>query len=111
MDILSEIMDSIRFKNEVVGYNQKGYVGKSMSVRAKQAYDGGEMPKSKWSKNAMLDALSEEFGEEESLGFKRFSKEQLFAGIMKQTSWHHTGKFANATNFYSLDRERAIGFA
>ena len=105
-------MDSIRnYKDETVGYNQKGYVGKSMSVRAKQAYDDGEMPKSKWSKNTMLDALEEEFGEGESAGFKKFSKDQLFNGIMKQTSWHHTGKFANATNFYSLDRNSAIAFA
>ena len=30
-----------------VSYGQSGYVGSSMSVRAAEAYAGGEMPKSK----------------------------------------------------------------
>lgn len=70
MDILSEIFESLRnYKDEAIGFNQKGYVGQSMSVRAKQAYDDGEMPRSKWSKAATLDALAEEFGDEASSGF------------------------------------------
>lgn len=112
MNILSEIFESLRnYKDEAVGFNQKGYVGQSMSVRAKQAYDDGEIPKSKWSKAAMLDALAEEFGDKASSGFKKISKKKLFDGIMKRTSWHHTGKFANATDFYSFDRNSAIAFA
>lgn len=112
MNILSEILESIKtYRDEAVSYNQKGYIGNSMSVRAKQAYDSGEMPKSKWSKSVMIDALSEEFGDVAADGFKKISKDKLFDGIMKKSSWHHTGKFATETDFYSIDRKRAISFA
>lgn len=94
-----------------VTYNQKGYVGQSMSVRASAAYDNGEMPKSKWTKQAILGALEYMFGEQEASGFRSFSKDKLFDAIMINSSWHHTGKFANATNFYSPDRIYAIKFA
>ena len=38
-------------------YNSAGYVGSSMSRRAREAYENGEKPKSRWTKEAMLDAL------------------------------------------------------
>lgn len=40
-----------------VSYNSAGYVGSSMSRRAREAYENGEKPKSRWTKEAMLDAL------------------------------------------------------
>lgn len=33
-----------------VVYGQKGYLGSSMSVRAAEAYEQGEMPISRWTK-------------------------------------------------------------
>lgn len=35
-----------------VAYGQKGYLGSSMSVRAVEAYEQGEMPISRWTKTA-----------------------------------------------------------
>ena len=40
-------------------YGNKGYDGYSMSIRAREAYEDGEMPKSKWTKKAMLEAIRE----------------------------------------------------
>ena len=98
-------------KESPVKFNQKGYSGQSMSVRAKQAYDSGEMPKSKWTKSAIIDALEDAFGENAIADFKKFSKDTLFTNLCKYSSWHHTGKFANATEFYSFDPELALLFA
>lgn len=94
-----------------VSFGQSGYIGQSMSVRAKKAYDGGEMPKSKWTKQAIMDALCDEFGDAPASGFSKFSKDTLFQNCLKRSSWHHTGKFANATDFFSIDREAAMAFA
>lgn len=40
-----------------VAYGQKGYIGASMSANARAAYEAGEMPRSKWTKAAILGAL------------------------------------------------------
>ena len=40
-----------------VSYGQSGYVGTSMSVRAKAAYESGEMPMSKWTRGAIISAI------------------------------------------------------
>ena len=88
-----------------------GYVGWSMSVRASEAYRGGEMPKSKWTKRAILGAIYDELRgllEEDRIaylmrGFSRMTKDSLFSKFFYPSSWHHTSKFANPTDFYSLD--------
>ena len=36
-----------------------GYIGYSMSRRAAEAYEDGEMPKSKWTKKAMVAAIKD----------------------------------------------------
>lgn len=46
----------------LVKFGQKGYSGSSMSNRAVAAYEIGEMPKSKWSKTAILNAVIPLFG-------------------------------------------------
>ena len=91
-----------------VTYNQSGYIGSSMSERAAQAYIDGEKPRSKWSKTAMLYALSEylnDCGYDEALieKFKSFKKAELFDKFFYCSSWHHTSKYANETDFYSID--------
>jgi len=108
---ISEFIRNFKKNEAQVRYNQSGYVGQSMSVRAKQAYDSGEMPKSKWTKSAIIEELENMFGEEEASGFKKFSRQTLFDGVCSYSSWHHTGKFANATEFYSIDRNNALLFA
>lgn len=59
-----------------------GYVGWSMSRRAAAACEDGEMPKSKWTK-----------------------KDELFHTFLYNSSWHHTSKFFNETDFYAIDED------
>lgn len=94
-----------------VSYNQSGYCGCSMSVNAARANADGEMPKSKWTKAAMLAALNE-WLEEEGLTLndgitppEKLTKSALFDEYFYNSSWHHTGKYANITEFYALNTE------
>lgn len=84
-----------------------GYNGWPMSNNAVEAYDSGEMLLSRWSKGAILDAIKAE-----NLDLK-CSLEKISAlplsilkeRLLKYTSWHHTSKFYNCTDFYSLDTD------
>ena len=87
----------------MVTYNQNGYVGQSMSVGAKQAYDMGEKPLSKWTKADILEGLPSI-----AASLKKFNLKTLREYCLERTSWHHTGKFANRTDFYSLKDEDDI---
>ena len=101
-----------------VTYGQHGYVGSSMSERAVAAYENGEMPKSKWTKAAMLTALNTQLTEFEdnnqlttqereelSTAITRMKKEDIFTTFLYNSSWHHTSKFANATDFYRVTED------
>ena len=87
-----------------------GYKGWSMSKRAAAAYSGGEMPKSKWTKAAMLSAIAE-FCDDNDLFItpetSKLTKAQLFDRYFEWSSWHHTSRFCNATEFYKLN-EKAV---
>lgn len=86
-----------------------GYVGYSMSVRAQEAYENGEMPISKWTKKVLLEVV-EAYRDDMELKFsvKLLSKltlDTLRTKCLRYSSWHHTSKFCNCTDFYSLDEE------
>lgn len=88
---------------KVVNYNQKGYVGQSMSVRARIAYESGEMPLSKWTKKVIISALEEsEYPQSMIDKAKKLTLKELKEQALEETSCHHTGKFAQMTSFYSL---------
>lgn len=99
-----------------VRYNQSGYFGSSMSVRAMEAYEAGEKPKSKWTKKVMLAAIKETLWyydkdtEKNMALFSKFKKDELFDEFFEWSSWHHTGKFANETDFYDVDEEKVVDF-
>jgi hypothetical protein len=83
-----------------------GYSGWSMSLRACDAYADGEMPKSKWTKAAMVAAINEwcdEQGRTPTIDVTKLKKDELFTRFFICSSWHHTSKFCNATDFYSID--------
>lgn len=85
-----------------------GYSGWSMSKRASEAYSAGEMPKSKWTKSKMVEALEEAADcSGVSIPDKLFtlSKETLFTKLFTHASWHHTSLLCNATDFYGVDEE------
>lgn len=95
-----------------VRYNQNGYVGCSMSCNAALAYASGEMPKSKWTKRRMLEEIlsyCEMFGIDVTEDLKGLRKDELFERFFEWKSWHHTGKYANETDFYGLDENAVCG--
>lgn len=86
-----------------------GYIGYSMSRRAAEAYEDGEMPKSKWTKKAMVAAI-QSYCDEFDMSFdpdvlKGMHKDEVFERFFHESSWHHTSKFFNETDFYKLDED------
>lgn len=75
-----------------------GYCGYSMSVNAAKAYDAGEMPLSKWTKAAILDAC----GDKADM-LSKLTVAELKSTLLYKSSWHHTSKMFNCTDFYELD--------
>ena len=83
-----------------------GYHGFSMSNRAVEAYNNGEKPFSKWTKQDILDVIEEYKQESDDPTVYELAKVRagvLKAHLLHKSSWHHTGKFCNCTDFYSID--------
>ena len=94
-----------------VGYNQPGYMGCSMSLRARDAYMSGEKPKSKWTKAAMVEAIMDycnEFGIPFDRAKVRCDKATMFQKFFEWKSWHHTGRYATVTDFYGLNEDAVV---
>ena len=85
-----------------------GYSGWSMSKNAVAAYEDGEMPKSKWTKKAIVQAIvsyCDEFDLAYDPQIEKLKKDELFDRFIEYASWHHTSKYCNATDFYGLNEE------
>lgn len=85
-----------------------GYIGWSMSRRALEAYENGEMPKSKWTKKAMVTAIKDACDDLDLVydpAIEKMKKDDLFHTFLYNSSWHHTGKFFNETDFYAIDED------
>ena len=81
-----------------------GYHNYSMSNNAVMAYQTGEMPKSKWTKTAIINALIESDAPSDFIKLaKTYSVNALREALLYQSSWHHTSKHYNKTNFYSVE--------
>lgn len=90
----------------MVGYNQKGYVGQSMSVRARKAYESGEMPLSKWTKQAIIDEMEwQGYSNDVIDNARTYPLSELREVALERSSYHHTSKYANRTDFYSLKED------
>ena len=90
-----------------------GYSGFSMSNNAVSAYRDGKKPLSKWTKKAILEALEEECEHgnvpKEALDLaKGMTVKELKEKVLECTEWHHTSKFYNRTDFYSVDEENVL---
>lgn len=91
-----------------VSYGQSGYVGASMSVRARNAYESGEMPMSKWTRGAIISAIKEycaDFDLAYNPEIESKSRAQLADDYLEYKSWHHTGRFARETEFFGLNED------
>ena len=90
-------------------YGDGGYDGQSMSNRARAAYDLGEKPMSKWTKDEIIEAILDYLDETEAETAISIDEiKALPAWLLRQEfltyrSWHHTGALYNVTDFYGLD--------
>ncbi len=81
-----------------------GYHGYSMSNNAVAAYEDGEMPLSKWTKTAILNELVEQEANPDIIALaKKMTVAQLKDIFLYKSSWHHTSKMYNRTDFYSVN--------
>lgn len=85
-----------------VSYGQSGYVGCKMSERAKEAYDNGERPMSKWNKWDILNELEYDLDDDTIAKLSKYSTQTLKNVCLEWTSWHHTGSYASETDFYAV---------
>lgn len=79
-----------------------GYKDWSMSNNAVDAYSDGEMPLSKWTKSEMLAAFE---AVRDDIDFSKLTVSELRL-FLRRSSWHHTSKHFNKTDFYCVDEER-----
>lgn len=85
-----------------------GYNGYSMSNNAAAAYNSGEKPLSKWTKIAIFEEITEncDIPEEKMTVLQKMTVKELKKEFLHWSSWHHTSKMYNCTDFYSLVFER-----
>ena len=86
---------------------QSGYCGKSMSKRARRAYDHGQMPRSRWTKAAMWQAMDSWLADNCRMvgdDVRRLGKAELWERFFVRKSWHHTSACMNRTEFYGIDQ-------
>lgn len=90
-----------------------GYYGYSMSNNAVYAYENYEMPKSKWNKKMIFEAIEFErrpiggawfeISDEVINELKKLPLKLLKIYILEYKGWHHTSKFYNETEFYGIN--------
>ena len=79
-----------------------GYSGYSMSNNAIDAYENGEKPLSKWTKKEILNAVNEI---NPNIDLSKLNLKILKSKLLEKTSWHHTSKKYNKTDFYYINDE------
>lgn len=79
-----------------------GYEGYSMSTRAVEAYESGEKPLSRWTKEEIISAIAD-LDEKKAELFKKVTLPVLKDQVLSFSSWHHTSSHCNRTDFYSIN--------
>ena len=82
-----------------VVYGQKGYLGSSMSVRAAEAYEQSEMPISRWTKTAIIQAVKDycfDFDLAYDPDIENNTKAELVKEFLEYKSWHHSSRSSPA---------------
>ena len=91
-----------------VVYGQKGYLGSSMSVRAAEAYEQGEMPISRWTKTAIIQAVKGycfDFDLAYDPDIEKKTKAELTKEFLEYKSWHHSSRTAREVEFFGIFTE------
>lgn len=84
-----------------------------MSERAISAYENDEMPKSRWTKMAIVQRIIDickENDVDKLINWNKLTKKELEDKFLIWSSWHHTGKFATETDFYKVDENKVLNF-
>ena len=90
-----------------------GYKGYSMSNNAISAYESGEKPFSKWTKSQIIEAIiraNDSGGISLNMSIsdlKRIPADLCKRHFLQCSSYHHTSKYYNRTDFYSVDFDAA----
>ena len=82
-----------------------GYIGYSRSVNAAEAMEEFRFPLSQFNRNNIDEFLDEFELVEETPEIKKISVKKwayIAKNIVKTFEWHHTSKYYNCTDFYSL---------
>lgn len=112
-DILKNIKNNLDMLSDDVltyGIYVGGYGGKSMSNSAYASKNKGSLPKTKWTKQKILDIITSNTKELDFVMpiLKRLSFEDLKSICLYEDGWHHMGVAYNKIPFYSVDSPRNI---
>lgn len=83
-----------------------GYNGYSMSNNAVSAYNNGMMPRSKWTKAAIIAAYAD-LGADPDLivALRKAPAAAVKDACLYKAEWHHTSCWYNSTDFYAVDED------
>lgn len=112
LEKLNDVKQNNTEKYSYSAHKGKGYDGKSMSVNARDAYENGEMPISKWTKKLIIEAI-EEYAFENDIELADLYKLNISESshyFLEYSSWHHTGALYKPTAFYKLNSEAVKSF-
>lgn len=90
-----------------------GYYKNQMSNNAVWAYSQGEKPMYKWTKTTILEEIDNIFwhaDEKTEIDFKKMTLKELKENFLVWSSWHHTGKNYNETDFYCIEESAVLNF-
>lgn len=76
-----------------------GYYRQSMSNNAVAAYDAGERPLSRWTRDAILNRC-----EDKAKMLSSLTRDELIGLFLAETVRHHTSKYYNYTMFYKFKK-------
>lgn len=85
-----------------------GYNGFRMSNNAVDAYENGEKPLSRWSKEELILAFKSLNSDSDTVtAASRLTVAELRRELLTYAGWHHTSSKFNITNFYAVDESAA----
>lgn len=111
LDIFQKDFDTSKFDDDNIteGTRVGGYSGYSQSNSAIASKEQGSMPMSNWTKEDILSYLEDNEQLKPYIGiFKKMPLKKLKDTALRYDGWHHTGKFYNQTDFYSIGSPREI---
>ena len=89
--------------NEYGGYDWT----RGMSNRAVMAYEAGERPLSRWTKDLVKSEVEKMAGRDVARILMELPLKDLKDALLYNSSYHHTGRYFNRTDFYSINEDVA----